>query len=83
MSDSSLTRGTLLAGIVIVIWTGFILVSRLGGTGSLTPFDVVAIRLATAALTVPPLWPRPSASSSAIPNSRSAWGFANARAEPP
>lgn len=47
--------GHLLAAIIILIWTGFILVSRLGGIGALTPFDVVAIRLFTAAVTVLPL----------------------------
>ena len=56
MPDHSQRRGHLLAGLVILIWTGFILVSRLGGTGALTPFDVVAIRLGTAALAVLPLW---------------------------
>lgn len=58
MSDTSLARGYVLAAIIIVIWTGFMLVSRLGGTGSLTPFDVAAIRLGTAGIIVLPLWLR-------------------------
>ena len=56
MSDHSLARGYWLAAVIIVIWTGFILVSRLGGTGPLTSFDIVAIRLGTAGLVVLPLW---------------------------
>ncbi len=51
-------RGYLLAASIIVIWTGFILVSRIGGTGSLTPYDVAAIRMGTAFLIVLPLWLR-------------------------
>lgn len=47
-----------LAGLIIVIWTGFLVVSRLGGTGGLTPYDVTAIRLGTAAVLVLPLWLR-------------------------
>ncbi|MGH8460857.1 MAG: DMT family transporter [Stenotrophobium sp.] len=37
--------GYLYAGITILIWTGFIIVSRLGGKGAFTPFDIVALRL--------------------------------------
>ncbi len=55
---SSLRLGYALAALIVAIWTGFIVVSRLGGTGHLTPFDVVAIRLGTAALLVLPLWLR-------------------------
>ena len=58
MPENSLARGYGLAGLIIVIWTGFMLVSRLGGTGSLTPFDVTAIRMATAGVIVLPLWLR-------------------------
>jgi drug/metabolite transporter (DMT)-like permease len=58
MPDNSLARGYGLAGLIIIIWTGFMLVSRLGGTGSLTPFDVTAIRMATAGIIVLPLWLR-------------------------
>lgn len=58
MADGQLRRGYVLAGLIIVIWTGFILVSRMGGTGSLTPFDIAAIRMGTAGLIVLPLWLR-------------------------
>lgn len=34
----------------VAIWTGFILVSRLGGKSALTPYDILALRLGTAAL---------------------------------
>lgn len=56
MPESPSARGYLFAAIIIVIWTGFILVSRIGGTGSLTPFDVTAIRMGTAGLIVLPVW---------------------------
>lgn len=58
MSDGDLIRGYGLAGLIIIIWSGFILVSRLGGTGALTPFDVAAIRMGIAGLIVAPLWLR-------------------------
>lgn len=58
MSQPSLTKGYILAALIIVIWTGFILVARIGGTGSLTPYDVVAIRMTTALVIVLPLWRR-------------------------
>jgi len=58
MPKNSLARGYGLAAVIIVIWTGFMLVSRLGGTGALTPFDVAAIRMGTAGLIVLPLWLR-------------------------
>ncbi|RAU22826.1 EamA/RhaT family transporter [Paramagnetospirillum kuznetsovii] len=58
MSDSLLMRGYVFAGMIIVIWTGFILVTRLGGTGTLTPFDIGAIRFGTAVILVLPLWLR-------------------------
>jgi len=58
MQHGSMARGYLFAGIIIAIWTGFVLVSRLGVTGSLTPYDVAAIRVGTAAVIVLPLWLR-------------------------
>jgi drug/metabolite transporter (DMT)-like permease len=42
------TRGTLYGFAAVVIWAGFIVVSRLGVRTSLTPWDVAAIRFAVA-----------------------------------
>lgn len=39
-----------------LIWSGFILISRLGGISELEPFDVIAIRYITCSLIVLPLW---------------------------
>jgi drug/metabolite transporter (DMT)-like permease len=49
-------RGYLYAAIVVSIWTGFILVSRLGGISGLTPWDTIALRYATAAAVLLPVW---------------------------
>ena len=46
--------GYLYAGITIFIWTGFIIVSRLGGRGAFTPFDIVALRLGVAGVLMLP-----------------------------
>lgn len=43
-------NGYLAALATVAIWTGFILVSRLGGKSALTAYDVLALRLGTAAL---------------------------------
>ncbi len=37
-------RGFLAAGVVVLCWSGFNIVSRLGSTGILTPFDLGALR---------------------------------------
>lgn len=50
MSPSSHRTGYLAALGTVAIWTGFILVSRLGGKSALTPYDILALRLGTAAL---------------------------------
>ena len=47
--------GYVYATLVVAIWTGFILVSRAGGVSMLTPWDVIAIRYATAAALLLPL----------------------------
>ena len=41
---------------VIVLWTGFILVSRAGTAATLTPWDVIAIRYAVAAPVLLVMW---------------------------
>lgn len=47
----------ILSGIIAaLIWSGFILVSRLGGISELTPYDVIAVRYITCALLVTPIW---------------------------
>lgn len=50
MDTASHRTGYLAALGTVAIWTGFILVSRLGGKSALTPYDVLALRLGTAAL---------------------------------
>lgn len=40
----------------VLLWAGFILVSRLGGISELNHYDVVALRYATCALIVLPIW---------------------------
>jgi len=49
-------KGTLDALFVILIWSGFILVSRIGGRSELLPYDVVALRFGTAAVFLAPIW---------------------------
>lgn len=49
-------RGYLHALMVVVIWTGFILVSRAGGISRLSSWDVIAIRYLTAASLLLPFW---------------------------
>ncbi len=67
-------KGFLAAGTVIVCWTGFNIVSRLGGKSVLTPFDIAALRFAVSAFFMLPVfiavknnlpWPRLIALASA------------------
>lgn len=53
-SPSSRLGGYLAAAGTVAIWTGFILVSRMGGKSALTPYDTLALRLGTAALILLP-----------------------------
>lgn len=46
--------GYLAAAGTVAIWTGFILISRLGGKTALTAYDVMALRLGTASLLLLP-----------------------------
>lgn len=48
--------GYLFAAATVCIWSGFVLVSRLGGTGTLNVFDITALRFGVAALVLLPLW---------------------------
>lgn len=47
-------RGYLAAAGTVAIWTGFILISRMGGKTALTAYDVLALRLGTASLLLLP-----------------------------
>lgn len=49
-------RGYVYAALIVVIWAGFILISRVGGISPLTSWDVIAIRYATAATVILPFW---------------------------
>ena len=49
-----LFRGYLAAFFTLVTWTGFSLVSRIGGKSPLTPYDIIALRLITASLVLLP-----------------------------
>ncbi len=53
--DSS-NKGYLYALSAALIWTGFILVSRLGGISELLSYDVIAIRYVTCAGLLLPVW---------------------------
>ena len=55
-SENTSLKGYLLAGIIVLIWTGFILVSRVGGISQLTSWDLIAVRYATAAALLLPIW---------------------------
>lgn len=49
-------RGYVYTAITLAIWSGFLIVSRLGGKSPLNAFDMTALRLAGAALTLAPWW---------------------------
>ncbi|MFT6122501.1 MAG: drug/metabolite transporter (DMT)-like permease [Oleiphilaceae bacterium] len=50
------TKGYLCALAAVLIWTGFILVSRMGGISPLTAYDIIAIRYVSCASLVFPFW---------------------------
>lgn len=50
------SHGYLYAVITLLIWSGFVVVSRQGSNGVLNPFDIAALRIATAALVLSPWW---------------------------
>jgi drug/metabolite transporter (DMT)-like permease len=56
MSNDSTRLGLLCALAAALIWSGFILVSRVGGISELTPYDVIAIRYATCSVILLPIW---------------------------
>ncbi|MDO9237774.1 MAG: DMT family transporter [Aquabacterium sp.] len=51
----SVAQGYVAALTTVVIWAGFILISRLGGKTGLTGWDIVALRLGTASIFLLPL----------------------------
>jgi len=53
-SNREQTIGYLAAAGTVALWTGFILVSRLGGKSALTAYDVLALRLGVAAVLLLP-----------------------------
>ncbi|GBG02881.1 membrane protein [Azospira sp. I13] len=55
-TPGALRRGYFYAALTVAIWSGFILVSRLGGKSPLTGWDVTALRFGTAALILLPVW---------------------------
>ncbi len=52
----AIRRGFVAAGIVVVCWSGFNIVSRLGGRSPLTPFDLAALRFMVSGLLLLPLF---------------------------
>ena len=54
--DNNRLIGMLCALLAALIWSGFILVSRMGGISALTSYDVIAIRYATCAFLLFPIW---------------------------
>lgn len=45
-----------LACATVLLWAGFMIVSRVGGTNGLTAFDTTALRIGTASLVLAPWW---------------------------
>jgi drug/metabolite transporter (DMT)-like permease len=56
MSNDSTRLGLLCALAAALIWSGFILVSRVGGISELTPYDIIAIRYVTCSAILLPIW---------------------------
>ncbi|MDX2322004.1 MAG: DMT family transporter [Moritella sp.] len=54
--DYATRQGYLAALGAVLIWSGFILVSRMGGISPLLSYDVIAIRYTTCALLILPIW---------------------------
>lgn len=56
MHTPSSKGGYFFAAGAVLIWSGFVLVSRIGGTSALNAFDIAALRLGTASLILLPVW---------------------------
>ena len=56
-AEATATRqGFLAAGVVVLCWSGFNIVSRIGGRSVLTPFDLAALRFMVAGVLLSPLF---------------------------
>ncbi|MBL4866505.1 MAG: DMT family transporter [Pseudomonadales bacterium] len=53
---TQMRKGYLAALIAVLIWSGFIIVSRMGGVSGLSAYDVMAIRYFTCASVLLPIW---------------------------
>ena len=56
MQINRLVKGYVYAGLTVLIWSGFILISRLGGASPLTPYDITALRFGTAGMLLLPVF---------------------------
>lgn len=54
--DAGADSGYVYAAVTLLLWAGFVVVSRAGGQSALTVFDTAALRIATAALVLSPWW---------------------------
>lgn len=55
-NTTQISRGYLFALGAVLIWSGFILVSRMGGISPLLSYDIIAIRYVTCASLLLPVW---------------------------
>lgn len=56
MNQTSLRSGYGFAAGTVLIWSGFVLMARIGGKSPLTAFDTTALRFGVASLVLFPLW---------------------------
>ncbi|OZY87260.1 EamA family transporter [Cellvibrio mixtus] len=56
MQTSPSNSGYFFAAGAVLIWSGFVLVARMGGTSALNAFDITALRFGVASLVLLPLW---------------------------
>ncbi|HEX7762161.1 MAG TPA: DMT family transporter [Cellvibrio sp.] len=56
MQTSPSNSGYFFAAGAVLIWSGFVLVARMGGTSELNAFDITALRFGVASLVLLPLW---------------------------
>lgn len=56
MKTPSSNSGYFFAAGAVLIWSGFVLVSRIGGTSVLNAFDIAALRFSVAGLVLLPVW---------------------------
>lgn len=56
MSQANLRSGYGFAAGTVLIWAGFVLMSRVAGTSPLTPYDLTALRFGVAAALLFPAW---------------------------